>query len=86
MELADFARLVRLTSIKFVADHLRDFDHNRDKLVTEDELEKVFGERDRVESMVRGLGTWGTIIPECSDGAENLRQGGCGPERGSESR
>jgi hypothetical protein len=33
VELADFVRLVRLTSIKFVADHFRDYDSNRDKLV-----------------------------------------------------
>uniref|UniRef100_A0A914HCV2 EF-hand domain-containing protein n=1 Tax=Globodera rostochiensis TaxID=31243 RepID=A0A914HCV2_GLORO len=45
VELADFIRLVRLTAIKFVADHFSDYDLNRDKLVTLDELETLVRER-----------------------------------------
>ena len=49
VELADFVRLVRLTSIKFVADHFRDYDTNRDKLVTLDELERLVKDRYKLD-------------------------------------
>ncbi|CAJ0599552.1 unnamed protein product [Cylicocyclus nassatus] len=38
VELADFIRLVRLSAIRFATDHFKEFDSNRDRLVTVDEL------------------------------------------------
>ncbi|KAL7078860.1 hypothetical protein ACQ4LE_001876, partial [Meloidogyne hapla] len=49
VELADFVRLVRLTSIKFVSDHFRDYDTNRDKQITLDELERLVKDRYKLE-------------------------------------
>ncbi|KHN72890.1 Calcium-dependent protein kinase 1 [Toxocara canis] len=49
VELADFLRLVRLSAIKFATDHFREFDTNRDKIVTLDELEDVIEQKYKVE-------------------------------------
>uniref|UniRef100_A0A915CZT3 EF-hand domain-containing protein n=1 Tax=Ditylenchus dipsaci TaxID=166011 RepID=A0A915CZT3_9BILA len=49
VELADFVRLVRLSAIKYVNDHFREYDKNRDKLVTIDELEQIVKDRYHVE-------------------------------------
>uniref|UniRef100_A0AC34RQP3 EF-hand domain-containing protein n=1 Tax=Panagrolaimus sp. JU765 TaxID=591449 RepID=A0AC34RQP3_9BILA len=45
VELADFVRLVRLSAIKYATDHLREFDSNRDKKVTLDELQTLIEEK-----------------------------------------
>ncbi|KAL3068346.1 hypothetical protein niasHT_030637 [Heterodera trifolii] len=52
VELADFIRLVRLTAIKYVADHFRDYDLNRDKLITLDEVQTLVKERYKLGSAV----------------------------------
>uniref|UniRef100_A0A915C7S0 EF-hand domain-containing protein n=1 Tax=Parascaris univalens TaxID=6257 RepID=A0A915C7S0_PARUN len=49
VELADFLRLVRLSAIKFATDHFREFDTNRDKTVTLDELEDVIEQKYKVD-------------------------------------
>ncbi|KHJ92702.1 EF hand [Oesophagostomum dentatum] len=41
VELADFIRLVRLSAIRFATDHFKEFDANRDRLVTVDELAQL---------------------------------------------
>ncbi|KAI6201582.1 Calcium-dependent protein kinase 1 [Aphelenchoides besseyi] len=52
VELADFIRLVRLSAIKYVNDHFRDFDTNRDKHVTVEELEKIVQEKYNVDPTI----------------------------------
>ncbi|PIO73695.1 EF hand [Teladorsagia circumcincta] len=41
VELADFIRLVRLSAIRFATDHFKEFDTNRDRLITVDELAQL---------------------------------------------
>uniref|UniRef100_A0A914PNC8 EF-hand domain-containing protein n=1 Tax=Panagrolaimus davidi TaxID=227884 RepID=A0A914PNC8_9BILA len=45
VELADFVRLVRLSAIKYANDHFREFDTNRDKKVTLEELQTLTEEK-----------------------------------------
>ncbi|KAI6215229.1 hypothetical protein M3Y94_00360900 [Aphelenchoides besseyi] len=52
VELADFIRLVRLSAIKYINDHFRDFDTNRDKHVTVEELEKIVQEKYNVDPTI----------------------------------
>ncbi|VDN01173.1 unnamed protein product [Thelazia callipaeda] len=52
VELADFLRLVRLSAIKFATDHFKEFDTNKDKLVTIDELEELIELKYKVDRSV----------------------------------
>ncbi|KAI6176861.1 Calcium-dependent protein kinase 1 [Aphelenchoides bicaudatus] len=52
VELADFIRLVRLSAIKYINDHFKDFDSNRDKIVSVDELEKIVQEKYNIDPSV----------------------------------
>ncbi|VDD96969.1 unnamed protein product [Enterobius vermicularis] len=52
VELADFLRLVRLSAIKFATDHFREFDVNKDKIVTVDELESSIEHKYNVDPKV----------------------------------
>ncbi|VDK72578.1 unnamed protein product [Litomosoides sigmodontis] len=52
VELADFLRLVRLSAIKFATDHFKEFDMNKDKTVTVDELEELIELKYKVERSI----------------------------------
>uniref|UniRef100_A0A0R3RNV7 Calmodulin n=1 Tax=Elaeophora elaphi TaxID=1147741 RepID=A0A0R3RNV7_9BILA len=52
VELADFLRLVRLSAIKFATDHFKEFDMNKDKTVTIDELEELIELKYKVERSI----------------------------------
>ncbi|CAG9531739.1 unnamed protein product [Cercopithifilaria johnstoni] len=52
VELADFLRLVRLSAIKFATDHFKEFDMNKDKMVTNNELEELIELKYKVERSI----------------------------------
>nr|AAF64251.1 calcium-binding protein CBP-1 [Onchocerca volvulus] len=52
VELADFLRLVRLSAIKFATDHFKEFDMNKDKIVTIDELEELIELKYKVDRLI----------------------------------
>ncbi|KAK0418049.1 hypothetical protein QR680_013347 [Steinernema hermaphroditum] len=52
VELADFIRLVRLSAIKFATDHFKEFDTNKDKRVTVDELEALIEAKYHVDPAI----------------------------------
>uniref|UniRef100_A0A0N5ASJ6 Calmodulin n=1 Tax=Syphacia muris TaxID=451379 RepID=A0A0N5ASJ6_9BILA len=52
VELSDFLRLVRLNAIKFATDHFREFDVNKDKIVTVDELESSIEHKYNVDPKI----------------------------------
>uniref|UniRef100_A0A915PV25 EF-hand domain-containing protein n=1 Tax=Setaria digitata TaxID=48799 RepID=A0A915PV25_9BILA len=52
VELADFLRLVRLSAIKFATEHFKEFDMNKDKLVTVDELEQLIELKYKVDRSI----------------------------------
>uniref|UniRef100_A0A1I7ZKK3 EF hand n=1 Tax=Steinernema glaseri TaxID=37863 RepID=A0A1I7ZKK3_9BILA len=52
VELADFIRLVRLSAIKFATDHFKEFDSNKDKRVTVDELETLIEAKYHVDPAI----------------------------------
>ncbi|KAK6100488.1 EF hand family protein [Brugia pahangi] len=52
VELADFLRLVRLSAIKFATEHFKEFDMNKDKTVTIDELEELIELKYKIDRII----------------------------------